>query len=47
MVCLCLSRPLLGGLTVRSAVLITLALFAAVLLLTLEGVISALSLQME
>jgi hypothetical protein len=44
MMCLCLCRPLLGGLTVRSAVFIPLALFAAVLLITLEGVIPVLSL---
>jgi hypothetical protein len=42
--CLCLCRSLLDGLTVRSAVLIPLALFAAALLLTLAGVIPALSL---
>jgi hypothetical protein len=44
MMCLRLCRPLLGGLTVRSAVLIPLALFAAALLLALEGVLPALSL---
>jgi hypothetical protein len=44
MMCLCLCRPLLGGLTVRSAVLIPRTLLAAALLLTLEGVIPALSL---
>jgi hypothetical protein len=57
-VCLCPRRPLLGGLTICSAVLVTLSLFAAAFLLpiylfepafllALEGVIPALRLQME